>query len=81
MAVRRSPAGSGWTAALGSWARQALHEAPAQPLLDEALPQFEKTLILAALDHARGRKQDAAKLLGWGRNTLARKMKDLGLEN
>jgi two-component system nitrogen regulation response regulator GlnG len=74
------PAGSAWAAALGAWARQSLSEHPDRPLLDDVQPQFEKVLILAALDHARGRKQDAAKLLGWGRNTLARKMKEFGLE-
>ena len=34
----------------------------------------------AALAHARGHRQDAAKLLGWGRNTLARKIREHGLE-
>ncbi|MDO8598225.1 MAG: helix-turn-helix domain-containing protein, partial [Sulfuricaulis sp.] len=33
----------------------------------------------AALKHTGGRKLDAAKKLGWGRNTLTRKLKDLGL--
>jgi len=41
---------------------------------------FERILIEAALKHSGGRKQDAAKKLGWGRNTLTRKIKDLGLE-
>lgn len=40
-------------------------------------PRFEKILIKTALEHTSGRKQDAAKLLGWGRNTLTRKLKDL----
>ncbi|HSW52281.1 MAG TPA: nitrogen regulation protein NR(I) [Sulfuricaulis sp.] len=40
---------------------------------------FERILIEAALKHAGGRKQDAAKKLGWGRNTLTRKLKDLDL--
>ena len=38
---------------------------------------FERILIEAALKHAGGRKQDAARKLGWGRNTLTRKLKDL----
>jgi two-component system nitrogen regulation response regulator GlnG len=38
-------------------------------------------LIQTALSHARGRKQEASKLLGWGRNTLARKIKDLGISD
>jgi len=41
---------------------------------------FERILIQAALKHTNGRKQDAAKKLGWGRNTLTRKLKELGLE-
>ena len=50
-----------------------------QALLDTALPEFEKTLIEIALSKTNGRRQEAAKLLGWGRNTLARKMKALNL--
>jgi two-component system, NtrC family, nitrogen regulation response regulator GlnG len=40
---------------------------------------FERILIEAALKHTGGRKQEAAKKLGWGRNTLTRKLKELGL--
>ena len=36
--------------------------------------EFEKILIEAALRHTRGHKQKAARLLGWGRNTLTRKL-------
>jgi two-component system nitrogen regulation response regulator GlnG len=32
-----------------------------------------------ALKHTQGHRQDAAKLLGWGRNTLTRKLKELGM--
>jgi two-component system, NtrC family, nitrogen regulation response regulator GlnG len=38
---------------------------------------FERILIEAALKATGGRKQDAAKKLGWGRNTLTRKLKEL----
>ncbi|OGI38957.1 MAG: nitrogen regulation protein NR(I) [Candidatus Muproteobacteria bacterium RBG_16_62_13] len=41
----------------------------------------ERVLIEAALAHSGGRKQDAAKRLGWGRNTLTRRLKELGLAN
>ena len=51
-----------------------------QPLLDAALPEFEKTLIETAMARTNGHRQEAAKLLGWGRNTLARKMKALHLD-
>ncbi len=52
-----------------------------QRLLDQAVPEVERILIRVALRKADGLKQDAAKLLGWGRNTLTRKMKELGMEN
>ena len=68
-----------WTQGLSDWADQRL--ANGQPgLLDAALPALERTLIRVALKHVRGRRQDAAKLLGWGRNTLTRKMRELGLD-
>jgi len=50
------------------------------PLLDTALPEFERTLIGIAMSQTNGHRQEAAKLLGWGRNTLARKMKALHLD-
>ena len=40
-----------------------------------------RILIGVALRKSDGLKQDAAKLLGWGRNTLTRKMKELGMES
>ena len=49
-------------------------------MLDTALPEFERTLIRVALKHTQGHRQDAARLLGWGRNTLTRKLKELGME-
>ena len=52
----------------------------AQPLLSRALPEFEKVLIRTALARAHGHRQEAAKLLGWGRNTLSRKIRELRLE-
>lgn len=68
-----------WTRVLAAWAERQLHSSE-EPLLDAALPEFEKTLIEIALARTNGHRQEAAKLLGWGRNTLARKMKALGLE-
>jgi two-component system nitrogen regulation response regulator GlnG len=73
-------AGADWTAGLSQWADAQLAIAGSEPLLNEALPAFERTLILTALRHARGKRLEAAKLLGWGRNTLTRKIKELGLE-
>jgi two-component system nitrogen regulation response regulator GlnG len=49
-------------------------------LLADLGRSFERTLLEAAMEHTGGHKQEAAKHLGWGRNTLARKLKELGLE-
>jgi two-component system nitrogen regulation response regulator GlnG len=40
---------------------------------------FERIMIDAALKHTQGRRRDAAELLGWGRNTITRKIKELNL--
>ena len=69
-----------WTMGLTQWAEAQLAAAAAPPLLNDALPAFERTLIITALRRARGKRLEAAKLLGWGRNTLTRKIKELGLE-
>ena len=74
------PTAADWTVELAQWAEGQLAAGPAKPLLDDALPAFERTLIITALRSARGKRLEAAKLLGWGRNTLTRKIKELGLE-
>jgi two-component system nitrogen regulation response regulator GlnG len=72
--------GANWTADLADWADGHL-AAGGRPLLAEALPEFERTLIQAALRRTRGKRLEAAKLLGCGRNTLTRKIKELGLND
>ena len=67
-----------WTGILKSWAEDSLSKGETE-LLDLALPEFEKTMIEAALNKTMGKKNAAAKLLGWGRNTLTRKIKELGM--
>ena len=67
-----------WAGILKSWAEDSLEKGETE-LLNLALPEFEKTMIEAALDKTMGKKNEAAKLLGWGRNTLTRKIKDLGM--
>jgi two-component system nitrogen regulation response regulator GlnG len=69
-----------WTQSLASWAEKELIHDDLQPLLSTALPAFEKTLIRIALSKANGHRQKAARLLGWGRNTLTRKIKALRLD-
>ena len=68
-----------WVSALNRWAERHLAQGD-QNLLAQAVPAFERTLIEIALRHTGGRRQDAARLLGWGRNTLTRKIKELGME-
>jgi two-component system nitrogen regulation response regulator GlnG len=70
---------SEWTRSLAHWAEKQLGS-DGGPLLEEALPAFEKTLIRIALERARGHRQEAAKLLGWGRNTLTRKIRSLNMD-
>jgi two-component system nitrogen regulation response regulator GlnG len=67
-----------WQSHLQSWAQSALNSGETE-LLSQALPEFEKILLSTALAHTNGHKQDAAKLLGWGRNTLTRKLKELSM--
>jgi two-component system, NtrC family, nitrogen regulation response regulator GlnG len=69
-----------WTRQLTQWAEKRL-AAGETPLLDDALPEFERTLIRAALRQAQGGRQEAARLLGWGRNTLTRKLKELAMND
>jgi two-component system nitrogen regulation response regulator GlnG len=67
-----------WEQALRQWADQALARGQSN-LLDSAVPSFERIMIETALKHTAGRRRDAALLLGWGRNTLTRKIKELGM--
>jgi two-component system nitrogen regulation response regulator GlnG len=67
-----------WREMLSRWTRNELRQGKHQILM-EALPAFEQVMIEVALEHTQGRKRDAAELLGWGRNTLTRKIKELGL--
>jgi two-component system nitrogen regulation response regulator GlnG len=50
-------------------------------IIEQVLPEFEKILLESALKYTRGHKQEAAKRLGWGRNTLTRKLKELNLSD
>jgi two-component system nitrogen regulation response regulator GlnG len=65
-----------WEYQLGIWAMRAL-AAGDQNIMSDAQSKLEKKLLQCALQTTRGRKHEAAKLLGWGRNTLTRKLKTL----
>jgi two-component system nitrogen regulation response regulator GlnG len=56
-----------------------LSESKDSDLLDIVGPKLDKVLIQTALEKTNGRKNEAAVLLGWGRNTLSKKIKELGL--
>jgi len=71
--------GDQWQDSLRRWARHGLQQGQTA-LLGAALPAFEQILIETALEHTGGRRQEAARLLGWGRNTLTRKIKELRLD-
>ena len=73
------PAGN-WEKSLRDWADQALARGQTA-ILKQAVPAFESALIDIALKHTSGRKREAADLLGWGRNTLTRKLKELGMQD
>ncbi len=68
-----------WTRELAEQARAHWQQGTAD-VLAVVQPQFERTLILEALAMTNGHRQQAAILLGWGRNTLTRKIQELGLD-
>lgn len=65
-----------WQQALAEWAEQSLQTGKTN-ILQTAMPEFERVLLIAALNHSGGKKIAAANLLGWGRNTLTRKLQQL----
>jgi two-component system nitrogen regulation response regulator GlnG len=84
--VREAPAAAGGEAGEFDW-QDALDRALTQALArgernvgDRLEQEFEKTLIRRALAHTGGHRMEAAAWLGWGRNTLTRKIQELGLE-
>ena len=85
--LRETPAAAGgapagtidWQAALDRELTQALARGE-QGVGDRLLREFKRTLILRSLVHTGGHRLEAAQRLGWGRNTLTRKIHELGLE-
>lgn len=66
-----------WQQALGITVLEKLQSGE-NDILPNCLKQFERVMLRTALDHCHGKKQLAASKLGWGRNTLTRKLKELG---
>ncbi|MWN31457.1 MULTISPECIES: nitrogen regulation protein NR(I) [unclassified Gilliamella] len=69
-----------WKLLFEQWAKQALMSGKTG-ILTEVIHDVECILLKSALNFTRGHKQDAAHLLGWGRNTLTRKLKDLSVDS
>ena len=74
-----APVGSLWQDSFRSWVDGRLKEGE-RNVAKEAIESAEGILISAALQFTRGRRQEAAKLLGYGRNTLTRKISELNLD-
>ncbi|OGA45121.1 MAG: nitrogen regulation protein NR(I) [Betaproteobacteria bacterium RIFCSPLOWO2_12_FULL_63_13] len=70
---------SDWTAALSNEVERMLARGESS-IMERLAPRFEKTLISRALAHTAGRRIEAATLLGIGRNTITRKIAELGLD-
>ena len=68
-----------WQAALAAEVMDALNRGE-QNVLEVRTREFEKILIAKALQHTGGRRIEAATQLGMGRNTLTRKIQELGIE-
>lgn len=82
--MRHKPAANvepdAWHERLAAWTDRQLADGK-KDILNDAIPLFERVMIETALKHTRGRKRDAAILLGWGRNTLTRKMQELNMDD
>ena len=76
--VQKVEASLDWEQGLAAWLKD-LSESKDSDLLDIVGPKLDKVLIQTALEKTNGRKNEAAVLLGWGRNTLSKKIKELGL--
>jgi two-component system nitrogen regulation response regulator GlnG len=73
-------ASSDWLASLGQEVQQRLARGETG-VLDTLGREFERALILKALERTGGRRIEAAALLGMGRNTITRKIAELGIES
>jgi two-component system nitrogen regulation response regulator GlnG len=77
-AVSKEVVSQHWQDQLQQWVAQKLARGEVD-ILAEAMPEFERIMLNTALQHTHGHKQEAARLLGWGRNTLTRKLKELDM--
>lgn len=73
-----APSNRHWQDAYQQWLTEQLAHTTS-PIWETLQPQLEIPLIKAALKHCNGHKQQAAKKIGWGRNTLTRKLQGYNL--
>src|SRR5262245_17403587 len=73
-------AAAGWVAALEKEVEGLLGRGETA-VMEALLRRFERALILKALAHTGGRRIEASQLLGLGRNTLTRKIQELGIDS
>ncbi len=77
--AKATDAGENWRKSLQNWIESRLLNGDSS-IAKETIPSVEAIMIKTALNYTGGRRQEAAKLLGYGRNTLTRKIKELRLE-
>lgn len=78
--AEKQSAGTDWESLLRLWIDQQLVSKEAE-VAKQTIPTVEGILIKAALDFTHSKRHEAAILLGYGRNTLTRKIKELGIED
>ena len=78
--TEKQSVGNDWESLLRIWINQQLVNKENE-VAKQTIPRVETLLIKAALEFTHGRRQEAAILLGYGRNTLTRKVKELGIED
>ena len=77
--TEKEAAGTDWESLLRRWVDRQLLAEEAE-VAKQTIPTVEAILIKAALSFTHGKRHEAAILLGYGRNTLTRKIKELGIE-
>ncbi len=75
-----APVAADWELQLARVARELLRAGQPE-LMDQLTRSFERAVIQAALEHTHGRRIEAAVKLGIGRNTITRKIQELGLDD
>ncbi len=76
--TKSKPLTENWEDYFKNWVENCLYRNESN-IAKNAISSVEEIMIKAVLGFTRGRRQDAAKILGYGRNTLTRKVKELGL--